>query len=58
MEIKEIIEAFEDYDWDFDCENCGVREKCKKGYYCLMDEAINVSLNRLYDMIKMEDDLK
>ena len=30
MEIKEIIEAFEGYDWDFDCENCGVREKCKK----------------------------
>ena len=30
MEIKEIIEAFEGYDWDFGCENCGVREKCKK----------------------------
>ena len=33
MEIKEIIEAFEGYDWDFDCENCGVRKKSKKGYY-------------------------
>ena len=30
MEIKEIIEVFEGYDWDFDCENCEVREKCKK----------------------------
>ena len=30
MEIKEIIEALEGYDWDFYCENCGVREKCKK----------------------------
>ena len=58
MDIKEIIEAFKGYDWDFDCENCGVSEKCKKDYYCLMDKAINVSLNRLYDMIKMEDDLK
>ena len=58
MDIKEIIEVFESYDQDFDCENCGVREKCKKGYYYLMDKAINVSLNRLYDMIKMEDDLK
>ena len=48
MEIKEIIEAFECCDWDFDCENCGVREKCEKGYCCLMDKAINVSLNRLY----------
>lgn len=33
-------------------------EKNIKGYYCLMDKAINVSLNRLYNMIKMEDDLK
>lgn len=30
MEIKEIIEAFEGYDWDFDCENCGIRENVKK----------------------------
>ena len=30
MEIKEIIEAFEGYDCDFDCEDCWIREKCKK----------------------------
>ena len=30
MEIKEIIEALEGYDWDFDCENCGIRENVKK----------------------------
>ena len=30
MEIKEIIEAFEGYDWDFDCENCEIRENVKR----------------------------
>ena len=30
MEIKEIIEAFEGYDWDFYCENCGIKKKKKK----------------------------
>ena len=58
MEIKEIIEAFEGYDWDFDCEDCGVREKCDKSYCCLLDKEINVFLNRLDDMIKMDDGLK
>lgn len=59
MEIDEIINALNNYDWDFNCENCGVRRKCEKGYYCLMEEAINISLNKLNDiLIKLEDDLK
>lgn len=36
MLIEEIVKALQEY--DFNCENCGVREECNKGYSCIMDD--------------------
>ena len=58
MEIKKLLRHLKVMIGILIVKIVELEKNVKKGYCCLMDKAINVSLNRLYDMIKMEDDLK